>query len=79
YEGTLDEGIDISFDSQFFDVSAMKWFNGTGVEADTTNPGQFVLALKGVEAESGDYVVLLLKVNGKKQGDWVIYQVQDAL
>ena len=44
-----------------------------------TNPGQFVLTLKGAEAESGDYVVLLLKVNGKKQGDWVIYQVQDAL
>ena len=78
YAGTLDDGIAISFDYQFFDVSEMKWTNGT---AKATAGAESVLdvVLSGVEAEAEDYVVLQLKVNGKKQGDWVIYQVQDSL
>ena len=78
YEGTLDEGITISFDYQYFDVSAMKWNNGT-VTATVNADNTMTADLSGVDIAADDYVVLQLKVNGKKQGDWVVYQVQEAL
>ena len=78
YEGILSDGIEISFDYQFFDVSQMKWSNGT-VKAILGAGNTMEADLGSVEVEAEDYVVLQLKVNGKKQGDWVIYQVQDSL
>lgn len=78
YAGTLDEGISVNFDYQYFDVSAMKWFNGSA-SGDPAEDGVLAVALSGVETEAGDYVVLQLKVNGKKQGDWVVYQIQETL
>lgn len=79
YVGTLADGLTVSFDYQYFDFAGMKWSNGT-VTAEPAAVGNVLEApISGADVKAEDYVALRLKVNGQIQGDWVIYEVQDAL
>ena len=59
------------------DVSRRRFIGGAAMFGAAARLDAVGQAANPFKAE--DYVALRLKVNGQIQGDWVIYEVQDAL
>lgn len=78
-EGVVDESVQIAYDCQYFSIPEMKWFYGFQVPASLNDEGALEPQLEGIPVADGDYVVLLLYVDGKPVGDYVVYLVQPSL
>ncbi|MGN0892155.1 MAG: cadherin-like domain-containing protein [Oligosphaeraceae bacterium] len=78
-EGVVDESVQIAYDCQYFSIPEMKWFYGFQVPASLNDEGALEPQLEGIPVADGDYVVLLLYVDGEPVGDYVVYLVQPSL
>ncbi|MGN0866585.1 MAG: hypothetical protein ACI4SG_02770 [Oligosphaeraceae bacterium] len=75
-EGVLDDSIQVTFDYQYFSIAEMKWFYGFQTPVEHYLGGLALQLSDDLPLAAGDYVVLLIYVNGEKVGDYVVYLVQ---